>query len=497
LTALQPAVLKRVAGHTAWNVLGQVLPLLAGLAAIPFLIDRLGLERFGFLSLAWVLIGYASVFDFGVAKALIRTVAAHRAAGRSAAAEASARVGLLLLLFFGLLLALGLAWAAESLVRSAFRLTGELSAEAGLALLLLAASLPFVMLTAGYVAVLSAHERFRSLNMLRIALGCASFAVPTAVAFHEATLPAVVGAVVAVRVVGAFAYRLLCAARCALPAAAPTWDGTAARELVSLGGWLAVSNIVSPLMSYLDRLLLGALVPLREVAFYATPFDVLSKLMILPHAAMAALFPRTAAIPTGTQAATALLDGSMRVLWTTMFPLFFALAVLAEPLFALWLGAEFASRAAPVAQLLALGMLFNAVAQAPATLLQAAGQPRWLAQLHLVELPIFLALLWWLTSRWGIVGTAVAAAVRPAADAVAVYMLALRGPARGHRLSRRLLPSVLVAAMLVSALPLASDVAAATVLAVCGTIVFILVTWLTMFDSHERSRLASLIPARP
>jgi O-antigen/teichoic acid export membrane protein len=497
LTALRHAVLKRVAGNTGWNVLGQFLPLVAGIAAIPFLIDRIGLERFGFLSLAWVLIGYASVFDFGVAKALIRIVSARLAAGDRRAAEDIARSGWLLLLGFGVLVATLVALSANWLVDAAFKLEGALAAEASLALMLLAVSLPFVMLTAGYVAVLSAFEHFRSLNVLRIVLGAGSFLLPTWVALYDTSLPAVVGAVVGLRVAGAVAYRVQCATLCALVLAQPKWSVKEGRELVTLGGWLAVSNIVGPLMTYLDRLLLAALVPLREVAFYATPFDVLSKLMILPHAAMAALFPRTASVTPGTAAAVNLLDGSMRVLWTTMFPVLYVLAALSGPLFTVWLGADFARKAAPVAQMLAVGMLFNAVAQAPATLVQAAGQPRWLAQLHLIELPIFLALLWWLTTRWGILGTAVAAAIRPAADAVAVYVLAVRGPARGHRLSRRVLPSVATAAALVAALPLISDLATAVVLGLLGSVVFILLTWLTMFDPHERARFASLIPARP
>ena len=46
-----------LARNTGWNVLGQVLPALVAIAAIPVLIRQLGIERFGFLSLAWVIVG--------------------------------------------------------------------------------------------------------------------------------------------------------------------------------------------------------------------------------------------------------------------------------------------------------------------------------------------------------------------------------------------------------------------------------------------------------
>jgi O-antigen/teichoic acid export membrane protein len=87
---------------TAWNLVGQALPLLAAVAAIPFLVRLLGLERCGFLALAWVLIGYASLLDLGLSRALVRIVAERLALGDEDGAAARGRVGLSLLLLLGL-----------------------------------------------------------------------------------------------------------------------------------------------------------------------------------------------------------------------------------------------------------------------------------------------------------------------------------------------------------------------------------------------------------
>lgn len=43
------------------------------------------------------------------------------------------------------------------------------------------------------------------------------------------------------------------------------------RDLLVSGGWMTISNIVSPLMGYLDRFLIGALVTTAAVAYYVTP----------------------------------------------------------------------------------------------------------------------------------------------------------------------------------------------------------------------------------
>jgi O-antigen/teichoic acid export membrane protein len=52
--------------NTIWNLAGTGLPLLLGAITIPYLIARVGVEAFGVLTLVWALIGYFSLFDFGL-----------------------------------------------------------------------------------------------------------------------------------------------------------------------------------------------------------------------------------------------------------------------------------------------------------------------------------------------------------------------------------------------------------------------------------------------
>ena len=57
-----------------WNLLGQSLPVVAAFLFVPLLVRGLGIERFGILSLAWMLVGYFSLFDLGLGGALTRLV---------------------------------------------------------------------------------------------------------------------------------------------------------------------------------------------------------------------------------------------------------------------------------------------------------------------------------------------------------------------------------------------------------------------------------------
>ena len=61
-----------LARNTIWNLIGYGVPLVVALFAIPLLIKGLGTDRFGVLTLAWVFIGYLSLFDLGLGRALKR-----------------------------------------------------------------------------------------------------------------------------------------------------------------------------------------------------------------------------------------------------------------------------------------------------------------------------------------------------------------------------------------------------------------------------------------
>src|SRR3546814_13571862 len=61
--------------NTGWNLAGSGVPLLVGLFSVPYLVKNLGVEAFGILTLIWALIGYFSLFDFGLGRALTQQIA--------------------------------------------------------------------------------------------------------------------------------------------------------------------------------------------------------------------------------------------------------------------------------------------------------------------------------------------------------------------------------------------------------------------------------------
>ncbi len=66
---------KRIARNTTWNIVGMCAPILVALYCIPQMIRGLGQDQFGLLSLVWMLVGYFTILDMGIGRALTRIAA--------------------------------------------------------------------------------------------------------------------------------------------------------------------------------------------------------------------------------------------------------------------------------------------------------------------------------------------------------------------------------------------------------------------------------------
>src|SRR5262249_41701417 len=91
-----------LAKNTLWNLIGNGAPMVVAVFCIPILIRGLGKERFGLLTLAWVLIGYAGLFDLGLGRALTQLVAQKLGAGEEREIPSLVWTSLLLMLVLGL-----------------------------------------------------------------------------------------------------------------------------------------------------------------------------------------------------------------------------------------------------------------------------------------------------------------------------------------------------------------------------------------------------------
>lgn len=413
--------------NTLWNLAGSAVPLVAGAALIPYTLACLGNESFGVLTLIWSLIGYFSLFDLGVGRALTYKLSQLAAAGQIAQIAQigpTLRAGLLLTLAAGLLGA-GLVWAVvPSLVGNWLKISPSLQHDAKLAFCVAAAGVLPTTLASGLRGALEGLDLFAASNLSRILLGLWMFVLPAwAVYFHGAQLWVIALYLVAGRllVVLAMGFQL----RSHLfPAAKMPLQKQHFKALWTYGFWVTVTGVVGPLMVFGDRFFVSAAVGPEQLPLYAIPQEGLLRLLLIPLALTGALLPRLATL--NIQSATRSYRRSNQLVTLGMFGICLVAAVLAYPVMALWLSVNFARAALPVVLVMCLGIWINSMAMVPYTLLHAKGNPRLTAIFHLVELTLYVFAIWLLTAQFGLLGAALAWVARVALDLVLLKLAVKR-----------------------------------------------------------------------
>jgi O-antigen/teichoic acid export membrane protein len=417
-----------LARNALLSFVAQATPLVVALVALPVLIRGLGTQRFGAFQLAWVILAYFAAFDLGLGRAASKFVAEYVARGERDAVRHAVTAAAGVQLVTALLGAGMLTAAVPTLVHHVLKVPPGLTGEVRRAFYLLAIALPAVLGASTYSGVLQAVQRFDLVTRVQVATSVLTYGLPLAVLQLGGGLGAVVGAVVAVRLLAlvayvALAYRAVPDLRGRLHFEWPTLT-----RMAAFGGWVSISNVASPLMLYLDRYVIGSVLGLAAVAYYTAPYDVIVRLTIVPASIVPPLFPAFSAFGGvgDTRRLTELFSRAAKYLALTMVPIAAALVALAPPGLAAWLGGDFARHATLPAQILAAGIMVNAMAQLPFAALQAVGRADLPAKFHLAELPCYVALLIFLVSHLGITGAALAWGARVTLDAVLLYWAALR-----------------------------------------------------------------------
>jgi O-antigen/teichoic acid export membrane protein len=442
--ALPPSI--NITRSSILNLLGEAVPMLVSLVALRILIRRLGDERFGELMLAWSAFAYFSVVDLGLGRALTQSIA-KKIATRQSPAD-------IVCTGMTMVLALGIAGAILLVLLTPYAIhwlhvTPGLADEVRIAFFVLSFSLPALVLSSGLRGILEACNRFGLLAAIKCITGALVFAAPLTVLLWTNHLGVVVGAAVAVRCLAV----LLLAAACwkvLRPLGGPARiTRAAAAELFRFGRWVTVDNAASPALIFADRWCLARTNSPQAVGFYGAPIDLILRLVFVPMAIAAVLFPTlTAGLAghRGGHAPAAALDRGARLLAAALFPVTLLLVGLAPEAVRLWLGPHWAQHSARVLQLGAIGLFIGGMSLGMMALVQAAGRPDLPAIAHTLELPFHILFLFLFTAHWGISGAAGAFILRIAVDHLVMALAALHVMRRrpGHAPARTVIRNTLL-----------------------------------------------------
>jgi O-antigen/teichoic acid export membrane protein len=307
-----------------------------------------------------------------------------------------------------------------------FKVSAGLQAEARWTFYAVAFAVPVLLVQGVFRAALSSFQRFGWMNSVDALTMTAQWGLAAFLAWRGHGIALVVFSTVAARILATVGYGWIALSLFPDLQLFRTQGFHGASRLLRFGGWVSVSQVISPLLIYVDRVFIASWVSLGAVTLYTVPFEAIARLRIIPSSLMGTVYPAFSerGSDQDKQHLDRLYERSVRYLLLLLVPGILYLLVLGHDLFRIWMGAGFAQQVSTVLSILVLGILSNSLAQVPASLLQALGRPDLTGKFHLIEFPVHIGLCGLLIPRWGITGAALATTIRFSVDCVLLFWAA-------------------------------------------------------------------------
>jgi O-antigen/teichoic acid export membrane protein len=245
----------------------------------------------------------------------------------------------------------------------------------------------------------------------------------------------------------------------------------------------------------MDRFMIGALVSAAAIAYYATPYEAVTKLLLIPGALIGVLFPAfSASFLTNPNFTKKLSLKAVKYSFIFLYPVVLLIITFAHEGMSLWLGKNFAENSSLILQLLAAGVLFNGLAYIPFTYLQGIGRADITAKVNLIELPFYFFAMWFAIKYIGINGAALVWLLRMMIDALILFLFAQKTMSGHFQFKFELNYLYVIILIIASIFPfLINNLGLNLILTSIILLTFIFISWRFLLLEEEKMFLISRI----
>jgi O-antigen/teichoic acid export membrane protein len=181
------------------------------------------------------------------------------------------------------------------------------------------------------------------------------------------------------------------------------------RKLIKFGGWVSVSNFLTPLFEYSDRFIIATYLTVSAVAIYGTPLEIVLKVGMIAVAISGVIF---AAISNSIEhdfvKTEKIINKGLSATTLLSYPIIITLTLFANEGLTWWVGEGISAEGALVLQIVALGVLFRCSTNLSIAYLHSVDKPEITAKTHLVEFVLYILSLVIMAKFFGLYGVAIA-----------------------------------------------------------------------------------------
>lgn len=491
-----------LARNTFINLIGQGLPLLVAVVAIPIIVRGMGMDRFGLLSLVWVFMGSFAIFDLGLGRATTKFVAEALCSGNHEEVPLIVWTAVTVQAILGVVGGVVLLGITTYLVVNVLNIPIYLITEAKNIFYLIAVFVPVVLITGSFSGVLEAAQRFDYVNIVRISSSTLSYILPIVGLLLGFGLPGIVALIMSAKFVCLVA---LIALNFRILPGLKKYSVSLSHfpRLFSFGGWVMISNILGPIIYYLDRFIIGSFLTMAAVTYYTVPFEMTSRIAIISGSLAMTLFPAFSALgSTRREELQRLYVRSIKYILLITGPIILILLVFADSILRIWIGEDFAHQSTLVFQLLLVGYLVALIHPVSGGLIQGLGRPDIIPKLYLAYFPFNIALVWLFVHTMGIIGAALFFVLRAMIETVIYFVISSRlihlpyASLKDYGLWRSL-SAFLTLGMFLWGISIIDMFAIKVGFTAVASLLFIMVTWHYVLDEMDKTAIMAAMGKWP
>jgi O-antigen/teichoic acid export membrane protein len=282
---------KSIFKNSFFSLLSKFIPLIISLISVPIVINNIGEERFGILAISWAFIGYFNFFDFGLGKALTKSISEKLSRNKTDEIKVVFSTSLTITSILGIISGVFFFFLSKPITLNYLTISSSLIDEVLSSLVILSFGIPFVILSSSLRGALEAYHEFKKITAAQVLIGSFTYLGLIAISFNSQSIYYLIIWLSLQKVLLNLFLYYYCTSSFNLRYQISLFNKKSAFHLFSFGGWVTVSSVIAPIIDTVDRLIIGGQKSMTNLAYYSVPIDLIKRLGILPSSISLVLFP--------------------------------------------------------------------------------------------------------------------------------------------------------------------------------------------------------------
>jgi O-antigen/teichoic acid export membrane protein len=398
--------------NTVFNTIGNIFTTGIQLIIIPYLLIRLGAERFGIWALVSVIFGLFTALDFGTGAAFVKYFAEYSAKKDDASFNRVAVAGFALMCFFSVAL-VGLCFLLRHKLVAFFNVPTTLVNDANFVFLGAAIIFGYYNTFGVFQAIIKGLQRMEISNAIEMMASIVNFIGVFVVLENGFGLKGLIinhGIKIVLVSLASIYFSKKLFARLAFKIA--YLDFKKIKEILAYGVKMQISNIAGLINLQTDKTIIGYFLNLAAVTTYEIGQKIALFCRMIVGLILSALVPAVSELDAAGKASAILklYERGNKYLASITFPILIFTIIFADLLISAWMGMGH-ERSVLVARLLTIGIFINLLTGVGVMIVRGIGQPAYETEYAVICLILNIVFGIVLVKFYGFVGVVLSAPI--------------------------------------------------------------------------------------